>query len=86
MPLGSGSRAHRKALLELFKRAKSELKESKDVGAIAGKLVDQILPLSKCQDFVVNKGHYFGTDYLRTEEPGLSDTDKRALIAFIKTL
>jgi hypothetical protein len=78
-------RAHRKALLELLTRAKKELKESQDVGAIVGKLIDQMLPLSKCRDFVVNKGHYFGTDYLRTEEPGLDDTDKRALIAFIKT-
>ena len=41
--------------------------------------------VSKCKDLVVNKGHYFGTDYF-SEEPGLSDTDKRALIGFLKTL
>ena len=40
--------------------------------------------MSKCPDFVVNKGHYFGTS-LQAEEPGLSDGDKRALIAFLKT-
>jgi hypothetical protein len=43
-----------------------------------------MLALSKCKDFVVNRGHYFGTDYLK-EEPGLGDADKRALIEFLKT-
>jgi hypothetical protein len=32
----------------------------------------------------VNKGHYFGTQWQPGEEP-LSDADKRALIAFLKT-
>jgi hypothetical protein len=56
-----------------------------------------MLRLSKCPDFVVNKGHYFGTaefnrqDGLSADEkafgtePELSDDDKRALIAFLKT-
>ena len=48
-------------------------------------LVKDLLALSKCPDFVVNKGHYFGTD-LFAEEPGLSDAEKRALIEFLKTL
>ena len=48
-------------------------------------LVDQLLELSKCPDFVVNRGHYFGTD-LFAEEPGLSDQQKRELIEFLKTL
>ncbi len=47
-------------------------------------LADQLLGLSKCPDFVVNRGHYFGTDRFK-EEPGLSDADKRALIEFLKT-
>ena len=42
-----------------------------------------LIKFSKCPDFVVNKGHYFGTDM--GEEPGLSDSDKKALIEFIKT-
>jgi hypothetical protein len=41
--------------------------------------------VSKCADYVVNRGHYFGTDYFR-EETGLSDADKRALIEFLKTM
>ncbi len=47
-------------------------------------LVDPLLEVSKCPDFVVNRGHYFGTSYF-TEEPALSDDDKRALIEYIKT-
>ena len=42
------------------------------------------MKLSKCPDYVVNRGHYFGTSYFK-EEPGLSDPDKRALIEFLKT-
>jgi hypothetical protein len=61
------------------------------------KLREPLLKLSKCPDFVVNRGHYFGTakfnetDGLSDEEksfgsePVLSDDDKRALIEFIKT-
>ena len=56
-----------------------------------------MMALSKCPDFVVNRGHYFGTaefnkqDGLSADEkafgsePELSDDDKRALIAFLKT-
>lgn len=47
-------------------------------------LVDPLLTLSRCPDFVVNRGHYFGTDRFR-DEPGLGDDDKRALIEFLKT-
>ena len=50
-------------------------------------LVPDMLRVSKCADFVVNRGHYFGTDFLPPSEgePGLSDADKEALIAFLKT-
>ena len=40
---------------------------------------------SACQDYVVNRGHYFGTDMFAEEKPGLTDGDKRALIEFLKT-
>ena len=40
-------------------------------------LVDPLLALSKCPDFIVNRGHLFGTM--------LPDPDKRALIEFLKT-
>ena len=50
--------------------------------------VDDLLDLSHCPDFVVNRGHYFGTDALPDSEgePGLSDDDKEALIGYLKTL
>ncbi|RZL87868.1 MAG: hypothetical protein EOP82_24940 [Variovorax sp.] len=56
-----------------------------------------MLELSKCPDFVINRGHYFGTAQFNRQdglsadekafgrEPELSDDDKRALIAFLKT-
>ncbi len=50
-----------------------------------------LLALSKCPDFVVNRGHYFGTSYREPGQsgpshgPGLSDADKNALIEFLKT-
>lgn len=50
-------------------------------------LTDEMLALSKCKDYVVNKGHYFGTSQFEATEPserGLTDDDKRALIGFIK--
>ena len=47
-------------------------------------LAPTMLDLNKCPDFVVNKGHYFGTGF-GGGEPGLSDPDKRALIEFLKT-
>jgi len=43
-----------------------------------------LLEFNKCPDFVVNRGHYFGTSYFK-EEPGLTDQDKHALIEFLKT-
>jgi hypothetical protein len=48
-------------------------------------LDEQLYARSKCPDYVVNSGHYFGTSLLG-EEPGLSDADKEALIAFLKRL
>jgi hypothetical protein len=56
--------------------------DARKVFAPAGR---ELLALSKCPDFVVNRGHYFGTAQL-TEEPPLSDDDKHALIEFLKTL
>jgi hypothetical protein len=44
----------------------------------------KIYKLSKCPDYVVNRGHYFGTDMF-DEEKGLTDQEKHDLIAFLKT-
>ena len=75
---------HRKKMGALLKRAIRELNSKPDFGAALTSLSEELFAVSKCKDLVVNKGHYFGTDYFR-EEPGLSDTDKRALIAVLKT-
>ncbi|GAC1402580.1 MAG: hypothetical protein NVSMB64_02640 [Candidatus Velthaea sp.] len=53
-------------------------------------LEPKLMKFSKCPDFIVNRGHYFGTGYSEpgatpNDEPGLSDADKRALIEFLKT-
>jgi hypothetical protein len=75
--------AYLAGLLALFKQMKVALKPGADPGEVR-KLEEQMLRFSKCRDLVVNKGHYFGTSYF-TEEPGLSDDDKMALIEFLKT-
>jgi hypothetical protein len=82
--------AHDRKLLELLVKIKQDLKAlpanatDAQASAVFKNLVDPLLDLSKCPDFVVNRGHYFGTDRFK-EEPGLSDADKRALIEFLKT-
>jgi hypothetical protein len=63
--------------------------------AFAG-LREPLMKLSKCPDFVVNRGHYFGTAQFNDQrtpderawgqEAPLSDADKNALIAFLTTL
>jgi hypothetical protein len=81
---------HDKKLLELIHRIIEDLDRlPKDAGdkeaeMVFVNLVDKFLELSKCPDFIVNRGHYFGTDRFQ-QEPGLSDSDKRALIEFLKT-
>jgi len=83
--------AHDKKLLGLLVKIKHDLlalpanATDEQARAVFKNLVDPLLELSKCPDFVVNRGHYFGTDRFK-EEPGLSDADKRALIEFLKTL
>jgi hypothetical protein len=46
-------------------------------------LADRLMELSKCPDYVVNRGHYFGTGY--DGEAALNDQDKNDLIEFLKT-
>jgi hypothetical protein len=82
---------HKAQLLKLLATLKIDLKllpkdaTDEDARKVFKNAVGDLLELNKCPDFIVNRGHYFGTDYF-SEEPGLSDADKRALIAFLKTL
>jgi hypothetical protein len=77
-------REQRRKLLQLLKQIKRELKRGTDIFTDRN-IMESMLSMSKCPDLVINKGHYFGTD-LFPEEPGLSDADKRDLIAFLKTM
>ena len=62
----------------------SNATDEQKVTAIGRKMGSALLALNKCPDFEVNRGHYFGTGML-PGEPALSDSDKRALIEFLKT-
>jgi hypothetical protein len=85
---------HYKTLVRLLIKLKRDLKalpkdatddEARRILAdTVGDAGHGLLALNKCPDFVVNRGHYFGTDQAEGE-PGLSDDDKRALIEFLKT-
>ena len=77
--------AHKERVKNLVKRALHDLKGQTDFGAALQGLAEDMFALAKCKDLVINKGHYFGTDYFKEETP-LGDADKRALISFLKTL
>jgi hypothetical protein len=77
-------REQQKKLLALFKQVKRELKRGTDIFSDRN-IMESMLQMSKCPDFVINKGHYFGTSYF-AEEPGLSDAEKTDLIAFLKRM
>ena len=90
---GFGERAKRDAdILKLLLDIRKALKQlppgasDEEATRVLKPLVGPLLQFSKCPDFVVNRGHYFGTDKFQGGEPGLSDEDKRALIGFLKTL
>jgi hypothetical protein len=61
-----------------------EGKSDEEAAKVFKDLVPDLIKVSKCPDYVVNKGHYFGTSFFK-EEPPLSDEDKQALIEFLKT-
>ena len=86
----AGRLDHDRKVLDLVVKVKHDLanlpKDASDADAnkVLGNLVEPLMNLSKCPDYVVNRGHYFGTSYLKEEAP-LSDDDKRALISYLKT-
>jgi hypothetical protein len=61
-----------------FRRIKSENLSPEQSAEVLKNVVPDLLKLSKCPDFITDRGHEFGTD--------LADADKRALIEFLKTL
>jgi hypothetical protein len=83
---------HDKKLLDLVLKISGDLQKlppgasDDDAKKVFANVVDQMLDLSKCPDLIVNRGHYFGTNRFMGGEPGLSDEEKRSLIAFLKRL
>lgn len=83
--------AHGKKLLDLVIKLGRDLHKlpkgasDEEAEAVFSDALEQMLELSKCPDLIVNRGHYFGTKKFIGGEPGLSDEEKRALIAFLKT-
>jgi hypothetical protein len=79
-----------KRALKSLPREATDEDARKAFGGLVGEIKDgapepgTLLALNKCPDFVVNRGHYFGTGRIEGE-PALSDGDKRALIEFLKT-
>jgi cytochrome c5 len=80
-----------KKALAVLLRVKKELgavpkdASEEELKRVFAALVDPLLQLSTCPDFIANRGHYFGTSMF-AGEPGLSDAEKRDLIAFLKRL
>ena len=75
--------AHVKKLVPVLIKVKKALQSlpenATDEQAVAAfrDVVPDLISVSKCPDFIINKGHYFGSN--------LSDDDKNALIEFLKT-
>jgi hypothetical protein len=75
--------AHAKKLLTVLIKLKKALKSlpenatDQQAADAFRDLVPDLISVSKCPDFIINKGHYFGSN--------LSNEDKNALIEFLKT-
>ena len=53
--------------------------------AFMEKAAAPLLAVSKCKDFVVNRGHYFGTGYAPdTGDAPLTPEERTALVEFLK--
>ena len=86
----AGKIDHDAKLLQLLLRLQHDLKalgpnpSDDDARKVFANLVQPLMQISKCPDYIVNRGHYFGTSY-GEGEPALSDKEKLALIEFLKT-
>jgi hypothetical protein len=86
LDLSSRDKTHDKTMdrIRLVTKVQSDLAtiriqhlNSEQARKVLENLVPDLLKISKCPDFVLDRGHLFGAD--------LSDADKLALIEFIKT-
>jgi hypothetical protein len=67
-----------KRLSKSLLRIKKENLNEQQASDLLSELVPDLLKVSKCPDFILNRGHTFGSE--------LADEDKRALIEFLKTM
>jgi hypothetical protein len=87
---------HKYDLLTLLLQIASDLKKidrnasTEQANAALANVLNPLIAVSKCSDYIVNRGHYFGTKYLRPQDgkrvAGLTDDQKNDLIEFLKTL
>jgi hypothetical protein len=85
LPEGAGRQRlmHDKDVVDLLARLIRDLKTlpagatDEQAKQVFADVARPLYALSRCPDYVVNRGHYFGSE--------LPDEDKRALIAFVKT-
>ena len=83
--LSFGDKGRLKELVDVLKKLKKALKRIKaenmteeESTELLKTLVPDLLDVSKCKDFIIDRGHEYGSQ--------LSDEDKRALIEFLKTV
>ena len=80
----------RKKVLKLLLKIKKDLKalpqgaSDEQAREVFKDLVNPLIDASKCPDYVVNKGHYFGTQYDKNAV-ALNNKQKQDLIQFLKT-
>ena len=85
LPEGGGRQRlmHDADVVDLFARLVHDLKalpagaSDEQARQVFANVARPLYALSRCPDFVVNRGHYFGTK--------LPDADKHALISFLRT-
>ena len=88
---------HKYDLLTLLLQISLDLKKidrnasTEQADAALANVLNPLIAVSKCPDYIVNRGHYFGTKYLRPQDDGkpvagLTDDQKNDLIEFLKTL
>lgn len=81
---------HDRRVFELLVKIKHDLKalpkdaSDDEARKVLENLVKPLMDLSKCPDYVVNRGHYFGTEK-DPSEPALTQQQRRDLIEFLKT-
>ena len=87
MNLKSSKYALLEAILSLTKgidRASHIEDEEEKLGAFMEAALEPLLTVSKCNDFIVNKGHFFGSEFEHNGAKALTEEEQFALKEFLK--